>query len=156
METLIESKSVRRLRFESEVQGIIRRHGDLETMRNKLNMSRREISEKLMVDPSAWTRWVGEGGQAPPHVYKMLEFFISENVSSDMSSKVFESFKIENQQNFEHELELDRRFDEKLAFVQNQILTLQNSSESHQLLGLGWKILLLVNLFLVIFLFFSR
>lgn len=50
--------------------------GGLESVRNKLKLSRKEICNLLMVDPSAWTRWTDEGGDAPPHIYRALAWYL--------------------------------------------------------------------------------
>jgi transcriptional regulator with XRE-family HTH domain len=68
--------SSQRLKYEAEVSLIKSRFGDLETMRKKLNLSQRKMAQLLMVDPSAWTRWTREDGQAPPHIYRSLSWFL--------------------------------------------------------------------------------
>ncbi|NJL24092.1 MAG: hypothetical protein HC902_02180 [Calothrix sp. SM1_5_4] len=55
---------------------IQRRFGGLEEMRAKLGLSRRKICQLLLVDPSAWSRWTAAGGQAPPHIFRALEWYL--------------------------------------------------------------------------------
>ena len=68
------------MRYEAEVEVIRRKLGDLEAMREKLGLSQRKICQLLLVDPSAWTRWIkGEDGEesAPPHIYRMLQWYLA-------------------------------------------------------------------------------
>jgi hypothetical protein len=48
--------------------------GDLELIRAKLGLSQRRLCQILLVDPSAWTRWLKT--EAPPHIYKALSWLI--------------------------------------------------------------------------------
>lgn len=50
--------------------------GDLEQIRLKLGLSQRKICQLLLVDPSAWTRWIQSSDGAPPHVYQALRWLI--------------------------------------------------------------------------------
>src|ERR1700722_20019780 len=70
-------KSAVRMRYEAEVQFLKQQNGDLEEIREKLGLSRRKICQLLLVDPSAWTRWTAEGGEAPPHIYRALDWYLS-------------------------------------------------------------------------------
>lgn len=69
-------KSSLRFKYEAEVSSVIKTHGELEDIRRNLGLSKRKISQLLMVDPSAWTRWTKPDGEAPPHVYRALEWFL--------------------------------------------------------------------------------
>lgn len=71
-----KKKSANRLRYDAEIRVIRARLGGLEEMRAKLGLSRRKICQLLLVDPSAWTRWTSPGGEAPPHIYRALEWYI--------------------------------------------------------------------------------
>lgn len=71
------SKTSSRMRYEAEVEIIRRRLGSLETVRQKLGLSRRRICQLLMVDPSAWTRWTSQNDSAPPHVWRALEWYLA-------------------------------------------------------------------------------
>ncbi len=70
------SKSALRIKYEAEVEGIKESHGDLETIRRKLRLSKRKMAQLLLVDPSAWTRWTMKDGEAPPHVYRALQWYL--------------------------------------------------------------------------------
>ncbi len=69
-------KSSNRLRYDAEVQFLIRQNGSLEAIRHRLGLSKRKVCQLLLVDPSAWTRWTGEE-KAPPHIYRALDWYLS-------------------------------------------------------------------------------
>ncbi|MBO9667363.1 MAG: hypothetical protein J7501_11190 [Bdellovibrio sp.] len=33
------------------------------------------MSQLLMVDPSSWTRWTRQGDEAPPHIWRALQWY---------------------------------------------------------------------------------
>jgi transcriptional regulator with XRE-family HTH domain len=70
-----KTKTSLRMQYEAECKVIRSQIGDLETIRMELGLSRRKICRLLMVDPSAWTRWV-KGG-APPHIYRALQWYMA-------------------------------------------------------------------------------
>ncbi len=70
-------KSSLRLRYEAEVALIKRKLGSLEDMRRQLGLPQRKLCQLLLVDPSAWTRWNREGEDAPPHIYRMLQWYLA-------------------------------------------------------------------------------
>lgn len=69
-------KSALRLKYEAEVAAITKQYGDLEEIRRKLGLSKRKMAQLLLVDPSAWTRWTSQAGEAPPHIYRALEWYL--------------------------------------------------------------------------------
>lgn len=58
----------------SEKNRIIESYGDLEDIRFKLGLNQRRLCKLLLVDPSAWTRWLRSG--APPHIYQALKWLL--------------------------------------------------------------------------------
>lgn len=64
-----------RLKYRAEVGVIQRQIGGLEEIRQKLGLSQRKMAQLLLVDPSAWSRWVKEDS-APPHVFRALEWYM--------------------------------------------------------------------------------
>ena len=72
-----KSKSVQRIRYEAEVAVIRRKLGSLEQIRKDLGLTQRKMCQLLMVDPSAWTRWTRGGEDAPPHIYRMLQWYLA-------------------------------------------------------------------------------
>ncbi len=73
----IRSKSINRIQFEAEVDLIKRQIGDLESIRLKLGLSARKMTQLLLVDPSAWTRWTQKTTQPPPHIYRALQWYLA-------------------------------------------------------------------------------
>lgn len=69
-------KTSLRMKYEAEVQSFIKREGSLEDIRRKLGLSKRKVCQLLLVDPSAWTRWVKGASGAPPHIYRALEWYL--------------------------------------------------------------------------------
>lgn len=61
--------------YASQVKEIKQQIGSLESVRQRLGMSRRQICQLLLVNPSSWTRWTKS--DAPPHFYRALEWLIS-------------------------------------------------------------------------------
>jgi transcriptional regulator with XRE-family HTH domain len=71
------AKTPMRLLYAAEVSVFKAQHGGLENIRLKLGFSRRKICQLLMVDPSAWTRWMKDEDSIPPHVYRSLEWYLA-------------------------------------------------------------------------------
>lgn len=71
------SRSSLRLRYEAEVLTIKKKIGDLEYIRETLGLTQRKICQLLLVDPSAWTRWTKRGEDAPPHIYRALQWYLA-------------------------------------------------------------------------------
>ncbi|QDK37820.1 hypothetical protein DOE51_09595 [Bdellovibrio sp. NC01] len=69
------SKTSMRMHYEAQVAVIRRQMGDLESVRLNLGLSQRKMAQLLMVDPSAWTRWTRQGDEAPPHIWRALQWF---------------------------------------------------------------------------------
>lgn len=70
-------KTSNRLNYEAQVEVIKKQIGDIEVIRNKLNLSQRKMAQLLLVDPSAWSRWSTPGESAPPHIYRALQWYMS-------------------------------------------------------------------------------
>ena len=49
---------------------------NLEQIRMKLGLSRRQICKLLKVDPSAWTRWMKSAQGAPAHVHQSMDWYM--------------------------------------------------------------------------------
>lgn len=50
--------------------------GDLDQIRTALGYSQRKLCQILLVDPSAWTRWLKSPQGAPPHIYQALHWLL--------------------------------------------------------------------------------
>jgi transcriptional regulator with XRE-family HTH domain len=70
-------KSSLRLKYEAETHVIERKLGSLEAIRSTLGLSQRKMAQLLLVDPSAWTRWTKGEDQAPPHIFRMLQWYLA-------------------------------------------------------------------------------
>jgi hypothetical protein len=70
------SKSSLRMKYEAEVNVIKKTHGELEDIRRQLGLPKRKMAQLLMVDPSAWTRWTSSNNEAPPHIYRALQWYL--------------------------------------------------------------------------------
>ncbi|PIU01325.1 MAG: hypothetical protein COT74_02150 [Bdellovibrionales bacterium CG10_big_fil_rev_8_21_14_0_10_45_34] len=77
-----------RVEYQAEIDWIKKKHGNLEEIRAKLAMSKRQVSRLLLVDPSAWSRWVKAGDNAPPHVYRMLDWYLRLEEKDPMLTKM--------------------------------------------------------------------
>ncbi len=89
------SRSANRFLYEAEVEVIKRQLGDLETMRKSLGFSQRKICQLLMVDPSAWTRWM-KGDKIPPHIYRALSWYLMVIEKNPLDHKPnFETLKVQ-------------------------------------------------------------
>jgi|GEM_PF-1902918 len=76
--------------YKKEVEKVRGEYGDLEDIRRSLGLSKRRIALLLMVDPSAWTRWSREGGEAPPHIWRALQWYmILQSKHPEMSASLW-------------------------------------------------------------------
>jgi hypothetical protein len=67
-------KTQQRSRYMKERDAIIAEIGSLTKIRDTIGLSQRRICQLLLVDPSAWTRWLKT--EAPPHIYQALKWLI--------------------------------------------------------------------------------
>lgn len=70
------SKTPLRLKYEAESRVFLGKFGGLENIRKNLGFSQRKIAQLLMVDPSAWSRWVKDPAKIPPHICRSLEWLL--------------------------------------------------------------------------------
>lgn len=70
-------KSSTRLQYEAQVRVIRQQIGGLEKVREDLGLSQRKMAQLLLVDPSAWTRWNRPGEEAPPHIWRALQWYLT-------------------------------------------------------------------------------
>jgi transcriptional regulator with XRE-family HTH domain len=73
----VRVKSSNRIYSEAQVSVIKANLGGLEDIRKSLGLSQRKICQLLLVDPSAWSRWIDEGCDAPPHIYRSLQWYLA-------------------------------------------------------------------------------
>ena len=75
-ESVYRSKSSLRIKYEAEKQVLEQQLGSLEDIRERLGLSQRKMAQLLLVDPSAWTRWIKDPSKVPPHVYRALQWYL--------------------------------------------------------------------------------
>ncbi|MNT06466.1 hypothetical protein D3C72_1411330 [compost metagenome] len=71
------SKTSIRMHYEAQVSVIQHQLGNLDEIRGKLGLSQRKMAQLLMVDPSSWTRWTKHGDEAPPHIWRALQWYLA-------------------------------------------------------------------------------
>ncbi len=69
-------KTALRLKYEAEVRAFKTRYLSIENVRKTLGFSQRKMCQLLMVDPSAWSRWMKDETKIPPHIYRALEWLL--------------------------------------------------------------------------------
>jgi hypothetical protein len=75
----VRSKTSTRMFYEAQVEVIKKQLGSLEKIRHDLGLSQRKMGQLLMVDPSAWTRWNRQDEEAPPHIWRSLQWYMALN-----------------------------------------------------------------------------
>ncbi len=122
-----------KLKYSAEVSVIKSKLGDLENIRNKLGLSQRKISQLLMVDPSAWTRWVQGKTPTPAHIYRALQWYmalIEKNSEWHPQNSFMRAFQPTNAASLkasldDHELKIDK----KLIAIQYESLLNEKKSK---------------------------
>ena len=161
----MEIENTRQKRYDSTVETLKNKNGDLEEIRSRLGFSQKQMAELLLVDPSAWSRWLRDQN-APPHVYRSLDWYLSALSNIDLSNKKIDSLKktapsdsAPNPQSqiqssaSQIETHLEAHF-EKWNQEKSELLAQLRKSEQLQA---GWKIFLIFNsLVLFYFLFVSN
>lgn len=71
------SKTSLRIHYEAQVAVIQKQIGSLEETRLKLGLSQRKMAQLLLVDPSSWTRWNRPQEEAPPHIWRALQWYLT-------------------------------------------------------------------------------
>lgn len=168
-----DAKSEQRIRYDAEIELIRRRFGSLEDMRMALGLSQRKMAELIMVDPSAWTRWTkGSDGDAPPHVYRALAWYmelrekLSHEISPVAAAKAVVPAKTQVTEKYapvsttpssagitEDQIE-NLRIEMREAWDREKAELIQKVSKAEQV-TLGWKLFLMINTALVIYLIFA-
>jgi hypothetical protein len=74
-----KAKTSTRIFYEAQVEVIKKQLGSLEKIRHDLGLSQRKMGQLLLVDPSAWTRWNRKDEEAPPHIWRALQWYMAMN-----------------------------------------------------------------------------
>ena len=119
-----KSKSSLRMKYEAERSVLIDQFGGLEDIRMRLGLSKRKMSQLLLVDPSAWTRWVKDESQAPPHIYRALQWYqeLIEKRPEWSPQNSFQPYTSQFQPKF------DKQWDEIQVTVEQSLSRIKNQS----------------------------
>lgn len=160
-------KTAQRLKYESESRVIRESLGGIEGIRQRLAMTQRQICQLLMVDPSAWSRWVKDESKVPPHILRALQWY-TELESKDSGWKEWREWAIKRDRLPEWDVwrrQIEKRLNQgpvnaqvmpppqSVASDQTQSLgdfekenfELRQRAQRAETLGVAWKILLLLN-----------
>ena len=66
-----------RMKYEAQLSVIRGQIGEISEIKQKLDLNSRGLAQLLLVDPSAVTRWTRDGGEAPPTVYRALQWYLA-------------------------------------------------------------------------------
>lgn len=162
-----------RLRYEAEVAVIRKSLGGLEEIRTGLGLSRRKMCQLLMVDPSAWTRWTKRGSHPPAHVYRALQWYLAlidkqPGWHPKNSFNVGEVTRVQDEKMGLLQADLERQIaylkrentrledilGEKIAQIEarNPFIDLEKELS----IGMGWKLIALVNFIAVVVMILSQ
>ncbi|MBX3041509.1 MAG: hypothetical protein KF789_12450 [Bdellovibrionaceae bacterium] len=151
-------KSSLRLNYEAQVRVIQHQIGGLEQARQTLGLSQRKMAQLLLVDPSAWTRWTRPEGEAPPHIWRALQWYLTLRekipgltpqyfVNSDpkvISEKTLQQIRSEKEERERQHGELRRRILE-LEGAQLEILLLREETRKLRRWNWAWFSLCLIS-----------
>ncbi|MFK8138110.1 MAG: hypothetical protein AB8E15_07110 [Bdellovibrionales bacterium] len=139
-------KSSYKMLVDSELASIKVRTGDIETIRKNLGLSRRKISQLLLVDPSAWTRWCSKDKDAPAYIYRSLEWYLLVQKKHPQLSHGF-------WMNFDSTHDFSKQFndlDAKLnAKMDSKLSLLTNKASKTIFIALGIQAVIFIGLYLV-------
>lgn len=162
------SKTSLRMHYEAQVAVIQKQLGNLEEIRGNLGLSQRKISQLLMVDPSSWTRWTRKGDEAPPHIWRALQWYLALNEKlpgltpqyfittnpQNLHEKALKELEIERQERTENIDQLNLQMQQFLAekgALHSEIDVLKKDLKFHKkmsivilLLSLSWALILLL------------
>jgi transcriptional regulator with XRE-family HTH domain len=156
------SKTTLRIRYESEARVLLQKMGGLEGIRQQLGLSQRKICSLLLVDPSAWSRWIKDESRTPPHVVRCLQWYMElegknpawaqwrEMVLKREFDPPIEKWQLEiekrlNLKRFAPSIEGTEQPDEAAEQLRQQNSELRLELKRQSAIGLGFKVILLVN-----------
>lgn len=123
-----------RERYLLEKERIQRELGDLEVIRHTLGFSQRRLCQLLLVDPSAWTRWLKSG--APPHIYQALSWLVQLKkvnpdavAPSDLSQRVEALHSVINERIRSLESITEARWREQVERLEAHVFSLKSQLE---------------------------
>lgn len=72
----LKSKSSLKMQYEAEASVIHKKVGSIDQIRGDLGLSKRQLAQLLLVDPSSLTRWQKED-DVPPYIYRSLQWYLA-------------------------------------------------------------------------------
>lgn len=124
------AKTSLRMHFEAQAEVIRRQIGGLEGVRLKLGLSQRKMAQLLLVDPSAWSRWLKDESKAPPHIFRSLQWYLAlQEKIPGLTNEYFigsNTSQIESQKLNSRLTEVEALFDQKTD-LEGKILKLEES-----------------------------
>lgn len=162
------SKTSLRMHYEAQVSVIQKQLGNLDEIRGNLGLSQRKMAQLLMVDPSSWTRWTRNGDEAPPHIWRALQWYLALNeklpgltpqyfistTPQNLHEKALKELEVERQERTQNIDQLNfqmKQFHEERAAFLSEINVLKKDLKFHKkmsivilLLSLSWALILLI------------
>lgn len=65
-----------RMQYDAEAAVIQKKIGNIDDIRLDLGLSKRQMAQLLLVDPSSLTRWNNEG-EVPTYIYRALQWYLA-------------------------------------------------------------------------------
>ncbi len=151
------NKTSQKLKYEAEASVIESKIGGIEEVRLGLGLSQRKMSQLLMVDPSAWTRWSSGQTPVPPHVYRSLQWYlalIEKNPEWHPQNSFMKAFQDTNATDLKrslesHRTELNAELKNLKEDTQNYLL---KNKTNHRLTSM-LTLLCLLQMLLILFIF---
>ena len=106
-----KAKTSLRIQYEAQSEVLRRQMGGLRGVQATLDLSARKICQLLMVDPSAWSRWLRDESQVPPHIWRALQWYFT--IQDKMPGLNASYFLGRDTQNVEKSIELKWRDQEE-------------------------------------------
>lgn len=150
---LAAQKKKNQHRFVEQVQSIYIKYGELEEMREKLKFTRKQIAEYLMVDPSAWSRWVnGDPLAVPPHVVRTMGLIMEQNLKLTVQLRRQDLYL--RAAASDSESGLHEQYQSQIEALKEKLEVALKQSEKFEILKMGWKVLLIFNSVLILYVLF--
>lgn len=71
-----KAKSSLKMQYEAEATVIQKKLGNIDQIRGDLGLSKRQLAQLLLVDPSSMTKWQKEDS-VPPYIYRSLQWYLA-------------------------------------------------------------------------------
>jgi transcriptional regulator with XRE-family HTH domain len=170
-ENSVRPKSQQRIRYEAQLEVLHRKNGGLEDIRQRLGFSQKQMCELLLVDASAWSRWIKKDENAPGHIYQALDWYIEAQKNRrtfkpqlpEMTfiektpdiKRVSQFSQTESVSDIAVEEAVSSVTDKLAAWESEKNLLLEKLKRSEQLQA-GWKIFLILNSFILFYLIMNQ